>query len=168
VAADIEVVRELRFRGELRMNSHTQKHSQLLTLMGEALGTCILLRDFTDESYELFLGDDDNNILEAVQKREKIVENLINLKCQIDMILEEVAEYANGASLPDDVAELRQSVRSILSEVSKKDIEVMKLISGRMQKYRNETLRARNKKHLSAYMKKTFSNQPGVSVDYSK
>jgi len=150
------------------MSSDMKKHSQLLALMSEALGTCILLRDFTAESYESFQDDDDNDILETVNKREQIVETLISLECQIDVILDEVEEYANGQSLPDDVEEIRQSVRTVLSEVSGKDIEFMNLISRRMQKYKNETLKARNKKNLSAYMKNSFLKQPGDSVDYSK
>jgi hypothetical protein len=150
------------------MNSDMKKNTQLLALMSEALGTCILLRDFTIESYEMFQNDDSNDILEIVNKREQIVEKLINLEYQIDIILDEVEEYAYGQALPEDVEEMRQSVRAILSEISKKDIEIMNLISRRMQKYKNETLKARNKKNLSAYMKNTFMQQPGESVDYSK
>lgn len=150
------------------MSSDMKQHTQLLALMSEALGTCILLRDFTVERYKIFLSDDDNDILDTVSKREQIVEKLISLEYQIDVILDEVAEYDNGRSLPDDVDDIRQSIRTILNEVSKKDLDLMNLISRRMQKYKDETLKARNKKNLSAYMKNAFMKQPGDSVDYSK
>jgi hypothetical protein len=37
-----------------------------------------------------------------------------------------------------------------------------------MQKYKTETLKARNKKNLSAYMRTAFSDEPGDSVDFIK
>jgi hypothetical protein len=47
-------------------------------------------------------------------------------------------------------------------------MEAMKIISSRMQLYKIETLKARNKMNLSAYMKTAFSKEPGDSVDLTK
>lgn len=150
------------------MNGTHTKHCELRALMTQALETCIQLQAYTNDNFNIFLSDDDVKITEVIGTREKIVETLIGIEYKIDIILDEVDAYGYGSSLPQDVDEIRQSVRAVLSDVSARDMEIMKSISSRMQMYKIETLKARNKKSLSAYMRTTFSNEAGDSVDYSK
>lgn len=146
----------------------TQRHSELRDLMEQALSTCIALQNYSDENFNVFLSEDDAEIAEVINNREKMIETLISIEYRTDMILDEVDDYEYGEALPADVDDIRQSVRRILNEISGKDMEIMKLISGRMQMYKIETLKARNKKNLSAYMRSTFSDEPGDSIDFSK
>ena len=71
-------------------------------------------------------------------------------------------EYGSGESLPPDVDEIRGSIRTVLGDISAKDMEIMKIISGRMQLY--ETLKARNKKNISAYMRTAIISSPARAL----
>jgi hypothetical protein len=133
--------------------------------MEEALKACIMLQNYSDENFEVFLEGDDDQIVEIINNRERFIESLVNLEYKIDIILDEVDDYGSGETLPTDVDEIRRSIRSVLSEISVKDMEIMKLISGKMQMYKIETLKARNKKSLSAYMRSSQIEEPGDSID---
>jgi hypothetical protein len=150
------------------MNEGEKRREELRTLMEEALKSCIMLQKYSEKNFGAFLGDDDDRIVEIINNRERFIESLVNLEYKIDIILDEVDEYGSGESLPPDVDEIRRSIRTVLSEISDKDMEIMTLISGKMQMYKVETLKARNKKSLSAYMRPAQIGEPGDSVDFSK
>lgn len=150
------------------MSDYSLKHAELRALMDQALETCVLLHNYSDENFDVFISDDDAKITEVINNREKIIEILIGIEYKTDIILDEVDEYGYGQSLPQDVDEIRASVRAVLSDISVKDMEIMKRVSGRMQMYKIETLKARNKRNLSAYMRTAFSDEPGDSVDFMK
>lgn len=150
------------------MSTPGAKHEALRSLMEEAFRLCVKLQEYTDENFEVFLGDDDEKIVDVISSREKIIESLINVEYQIDTILDETDEYESGESLPPDVDEIRQSIREVLDNISIKDMEIMKTISSKMQMYKIETLKARNKKNLSAYMRTGGAEPAGDSVDFSK
>lgn len=150
------------------MSDKAQLHRYLLLLMEQALDVCTALRDYSNENFEVFCSDNDELIIEVINKREKMIETLITIENKTDQIFEVMEEFDNGASLSEDIEAVRQKVKNILSDVSTKDIEIMKNISSRMQLYKNETLKARNKKKLSAYMKTTFVDELGESINFSK
>lgn len=150
------------------MSGGRSKHNELRALMDQALHTCAALQNYTNESFDTFLGEDDDQIAEVISNREKIIETLVSIEYKTDIILEDAEEYGYGESLPPDIDEIRQSVRAILGDISVKDMEIMKLIGNKMQKYKIETLKARNKKSLSTYMKTAFSDEPGDSIDLMK
>jgi hypothetical protein len=141
---------------------------QLRTLIDQALQTCVALQNYTNENFDSFFREDDEKINEIIANREKMIEALIDIEYKTDAILNEAKEYDSCKSLPPDIDNIRRSVRTILSEISMKDMEIMKLIAGKMQKYKTETLKARNKKSLSAYMRTAFSDEPGDSFDFKK
>jgi hypothetical protein len=150
------------------MSGNSSKQIELRALMEQALATCVELQKYSDDHFEVFLSGDDAKITEVIDNREKMIETLIGIEYKTDIILDDVEEYDYGEALPPDVDELREAVRTVLCDVSAKDMEIMKIISGRMQMYKIETLKARNKKNLSAYMRTTFSDEPGDSVDFVK
>ena len=150
------------------MSSNIAKHAELRELMDQALETCVFLQNYSDDNFNVFLSDNDAKITEVINSREKLIDKLIGIEYKTDIILEEVDDYAYGQSLPLDIDEIRESIHTVLSNVSAKDMEIMKIISSRMQMYKIETLKARNKRNLSAYMRTTFSNEPGDSVDFMK
>jgi hypothetical protein len=150
------------------MNGNTSKHAELLALMDQALETCFALQKYSEVNFDVFLSEDDAGITEVINNREKMIETLIGIEYKTDIILDEEEEYDYGESLPPEVDAVRQAVRTVLNGISAKDMEIMKIIGGRMQMYKIETLKARNKKNLSAYMKTAFSNEPGDSVDFTK
>jgi hypothetical protein len=150
------------------MSEQEQKHDQLLSLMQEALDTCTLLRVFSEENFQVYLDDDDDKIIEIINERDKIIDSLIHLEYKIDLMLEEMDEYEYGEALPCDIEELRQSSRSALDSVSQKDMEAMQLVSGKMQKYKDKTLKARSMKKISAYKRAAFCLPLGNNIDYKK
>ncbi|SHH84130.1 hypothetical protein SAMN02745823_01138 [Sporobacter termitidis DSM 10068] len=150
------------------MNTARTAHEELRTLMTEALQSCMALQKYSDDNFDVFLGDDDDKILEVVSNREKIIESLVNTEHKIDLILESTDGNDSGSVLPADVDETRRSIRAVLDEVSAKDTELMKIVSGRMQQYKTEILKVRNKKNLSAYIRPGFMSEPGDSVDFTK
>lgn len=150
------------------MNTGADMHSQLRALMTEALETCQKLRNYTDDHFNVFLGDNDQKILDTIDEREHIIDRLMSIENQIDLILDEVREYAKGNALPADIDEIRHSARIVLGDIKAKDMEIMKIISSKMQTLKTETLKVRNKKKLSAYMKASFAEDLGDSVNLSK
>lgn len=150
------------------MSGNSSKDRDLRALMEQALQTSVALQEYTDESFNTFLGDDDEKINEVISNREKLIETLIGIEYKTDIILNEAEEYDFGESLPADVEEIRRSVRTVLNEISARDIKIMQLIAGKMQMYKNETLKARNRKSLSAYMRTAFSDETGDSIDFKR
>lgn len=150
------------------MNGGRPADRELRTLMDRALQTCIALKNYTNENFDAFFSEDDEKINEIITNREKMIEALIGIEYKLDTILNEGKEYVSGEPLPADIDDIRRSVRTILSEISMRDMEIMKLIAGKMQRYKTETLKARNKRSLSAYMRTAFSDEPGDSVDFKK
>lgn len=150
------------------MYNNQQKHVQLRSLMEEMLSACVVLEQFTNENCDVFLSDDDKKIMEVIQKREEIVNTLIDLECRIDLVLHEDNECAYGKNPPLETDEIKKTIRSVLSAVSDMDMEAMKTLGSKMQKYRNETIKARNRKHLSAYIRSSAAEQLGNSYDYKK
>lgn len=150
------------------MRGRLQIHTQLLSLMREALNTCMLLQRFSKENISVFSGEDDEKIVKVIKERESIINILINLEYKIDLILDDVDEYACGNDLPAEIDEIRQTIRPVLSTVIELDLRAMQLLSGKMQKYKDETLKVRNKKHLSAYIKANWETHPYSSYDYKK
>lgn len=150
------------------MSGDGSQHVELCTLMDQALETCIKLQGYTAENFDVFRGDDDAKIAEVIDYREKLVEALTNIEYKADLIMNDNRTYNSEESIPQDVEERRRSVRAVLRDVLQKDMEIMKIISRRMQIYKVETLRARNKKNISAYMRTSFSTEPGDSVDFKK
>ncbi|NLT13238.1 MAG: hypothetical protein GXY05_02740 [Clostridiales bacterium] len=150
------------------MSGNSPVGRELRILMDQALQTSVALQNYTNENFDSFFGEDDEKINELINSREKMIETLIGIEYRIDSILNEAKEYDFGTSLPADIDDIRRSVRKTLDEVSARDMEIMKLIAGKMQKYKTETLKARNKKNLSAYMRTAFSDETGDSVDFKK
>lgn len=150
------------------MNAEPSRRDELYALMTEALNTCLQLQSYTSDNFQAFIGDDDQKILEVIAKREDIIEKLIGIEYKVDLILEDVDDYENGRVLPADIDEIRRSVRQILGSISTKDYKVMEIVSSKMQAYKTETLKVRNKKNISAYMKTAYINQPGDTIDFSK
>lgn len=150
------------------MGDHEQIHSELLSLMEEAKSVCIMLQNYSEEKLNAFSDEDDLKIVDAIKKRELIINKLIDLEYRIDLILDENEEYAYGNSLPPEIEEIRQSIRKVLNVITDIDLKAMQLVSSKMQKYKDETLKARNKKNLSAYIKNSFGVSPPSNYDYKK
>lgn len=150
------------------MSGTSPMGSELRALMDQALQICVALQNYSNESFDSLLSGNDEKINEVISNREKMIEALIGIEYRTDNIRNEAKEYDLGDSLPADIDDIRRSVRKILDEVSARDMEIMKLIAGKMQKYKIETLKARNKKSLSAYMRTAFSDETGDSIDFKK
>lgn len=145
-----------------------QMHAELLSLMDEARRVCLTLHRFTEENQNVFSGEDEQRFLSVIKDREAIIDELTNLEYRIDLIREETGKHVPGGTAPHEVEEARQSIRKILDSVMAMDMKAMQEIGFKMQKYKDETLKARNKKHLSAYIKTNYLTPSGSSYDYKK
>ena len=143
--------------------------NELRTLMAEALELCTLLQQCSDDNLEIFKSEDDEKIVEIINHREDIIDALVSIESRIDSMLDDTNPTVAGQPMPPEVEELRRSVRAKLDAQAAKDLELMKIISSKMHKYRNETLKARSKQNLSAYMHGADSGaESGDSIDLSK
>lgn len=77
-------------------------------------------------------------------------------------------DYEYAGELTCKIEGLRQTARSVLSEIADIDIKAMSLLSEKMQKYKDEILKIRNKKNLSAYIKTGIVRQAGLHYDCKK
>lgn len=150
------------------MTSFDTVNSKLLFYMEEALKTCVILLNHTEKNFCTFSSNDDGKIIETINEREQIINILINLENKVDVILDENINFAFGENLPADIDDIRKTIRSVLFTVSNRDLEAMNLISSKMQYYRDETIKARNRKHLSAYIRSGVSLAAGNSYDLKK
>lgn len=150
------------------MQEHEHTHAQLLSLMEEALRVCMVLQSFTEKKTDIFSGDDDKKIFKVIEDRELIINSLINLEYKIDLILDEVDEYAYGCALPPDIDGVRLAVRKVLGTVIDMDLKAMRLLGSKIQNYKDQTLKARNRKHISAYIKTGLGVSPYSSYDIKK
>lgn len=142
-----------------------QVHTQLVLYMREALNVCIKLQAFTKQNQDAFQGEDDQMIIQVIAKREIIIDQLVKLEYKIDLILDQVDDYCNGNALPHDVEALRNRIVEISSDILSMDMKAAKYISMKVQKYKDETLKARNKKNLSAYIKTNLMSKSFGSYD---
>lgn len=150
------------------MTSFDSVDSKLRLYMGEALKTCVMLLNHTEKYFCSFSSADDEKIIETINEREQIINILINIENKVDFILDENINFAFGENLPADIDDIRKTIRSILLTVSNRDMEAMNLISSKMVYYRDETIKARNRKHLSAYIRSGVSIASGSSYDLKK
>lgn len=137
-------------------------------LMNEALRVCEQLLHFSEEARAVFLGEDERAILRAIEARETIIDRLIGLEYRIDLVLDANDEYACGGALPEEAESARLKARDILGAVMGMDVRAMRHVRLRMQKDKDETLKARNKKHLSAYIRASAAPCSRGSYDYIK
>jgi len=142
---------------------------QLPALMEDAQKTCNQLYNYTVANFSVFSGSDDKKILEVIDNRRKIVETLIELEKEIDGFLprKKDAVFAQE-ELPAGVEDFRRSARSVLDKVSNLDLKAMNLLSQKMQRYKDETLKLRNKKNISAYIRTSAMNCRGSRYDCKK
>ncbi|MPL97405.1 hypothetical protein SDC9_43596 [bioreactor metagenome] len=150
------------------MNSNERSQAQLLSYMNEVLNVCVMLKEYTQYNQNIFIGNDDKEILKVINKRESYIDKLVSLEYKIDTIFEEVDEYEYGDVLPHDSELIFSNIRNILKTVMDLDMKAMENIGFKMQKYKDETLKARNKKHLSAYVKTNLVSHSVSNYDFKK
>ena len=149
------------------MSADDDRLSEQTSLLTEAFRLCILLQNYTEENFDVFTSDNDENIIEVIDKREELIGALADIDCKLDGDLSGASEYARGKSLPPDLEKLRCSISAVLNAISVRDMQIIKIISGRMQTYRNETLKARSKQNLSAYMRSAGYTEMSGNIDLS-
>ncbi|HBR08672.1 MAG TPA: hypothetical protein DD735_07240 [Clostridiales bacterium] len=133
------------------MPDNRSSPGELIAALKEMLKAGGALFRFTRDQYGVLTGDDESGIMEALGEREQIIAVLMNLDNKIDSLLEEAGLRRDA--LPPDAEALRLDIRSALGAVTEIDIAVITHISGRLQKYKDLTIKARNQRHISAYLK---------------
>jgi hypothetical protein len=133
------------------MEYYEQKYHELMSLMTKDLKISADLLNISKELIIILQSDDDQKLSAAIQEREQYIHALVIFEHGINLITDEIGKY--GKALPPEVPEMSRLIRHGLDEVSKLDEESMYLVCNKMQKYKNEAIKARNKKHISAYLR---------------
>ncbi|MPM15990.1 hypothetical protein SDC9_62364 [bioreactor metagenome] len=142
-----------------------QAAAELRPLMEEALTRCLSLRQFSEASIRIFTEGSDEDILEFLAQRDAIIADLAALESRFDTMLEDLGEKRD---LPQDVARLRGKVRAVLAEVGELDLRAMELLRTRMQEYKDATLKARSREHISAYIESGHGTSLGGQYNQSR
>ena len=137
------------------------------TLLENAYAICLALRDYSKENLHVLENGDDDAIQYSIQEREKYISALSEIESEIDAIIDDGSDRALGAMLEPEDEKLRRSIRTLLDEVETLDIGAMTLVSKKMHEYRMETMKARNRKHLSSYFQEEIAESNG-GFDFMK
>lgn len=135
-------------------DNEKQLVQELSSLMDETIKACYELYDYSYAAYKNFSTEEDNAIAEIISKREKYVDAIGELESKIECLIQNNGDFMLNCSiqLPYDYSEFRKKARSILRSVTELDMDSMQMMGTKMQKYKEETLKIRNKKNISAYI----------------
>ena len=141
------------------MADYEQTERKLLAVIEEAFPLCIRLRDYSQENMNHFESSSDEEIIQAIGARESYINQLLNLECQFNQIIEEAGVTPHN--LPRQVADAREDVRAVLKEIAQVDNSAITVLSGKIQTYKNDALKASSKKQLSAYLQASMWSEFG-------
>lgn len=133
------------------MSKNDEAYGRLLSLLRETLAVSERLKRFTRQRQDVLSGGDEKKILETLREREKIIDELTNPEYEIERLLDTLG--LDLGSLPPEAEALRLAIRSELSAVTETDVSAINVMRGHLQEYKDLTIRLRNKKHVSAYLK---------------
>lgn len=154
---------------EVSCGVNADRQEKLRSLMTEALKLCEQLRDYSNDNFGVIMHDDDEKLLEVLDGRETMIDALAAIENRIDDILEDASNEGGSTALPPDAEALRRSLRAVLDDITAQDMEIMKLVGGKMQKYKVETLKARSRQSFAAYIRSvSYGQAAGDSFDLSK
>jgi len=125
----------------------------LLDLLQEAYRVCRELYDLTLNRLGVLNGDSDEAIIAFIDSREVLINKLVALEYRVYMIFDNYDAYENGRLLPGEIEAERLKTRRLVNAITELDLEVIKLLSVKVQAYKDKTLKIRNRKHISAYLK---------------
>lgn len=148
------------------MEGYDEALLRLLSLLAEALETSRELLDYTRQKYDVLYSGNNGQLTEALGEREKFISALTNLECRTDLVLEELGMRLGD--LPQEAERLRQAIRSTLGAVTEMDVKLISAMSAHLQEYKDLTIKARNKKHISAYLKAGMLKSQGNRFDIKK
>jgi len=145
------------------MAESMEREPRLVSLFADALRASEKLLSFSQQKHSVFTSADDDAITEALKEREGYINALTSLENDIDLVLDE--DDPSYSSLPPEAEKIRSSIRSVLCKVTELDTEAINTLSGNLQKYKDYTIRARNKKHISAYIRTSVVNSSGSNLN---
>lgn len=148
--------------------STTKEESRLLALMEESLNAGLELQHFSEENICVFSGEDEKAIEDVLERRQNFLDILANLEKEINLITGSMADGLPEEGRIPQFYENRRTLRRVLDAVTAMDKEAMKLLEAQIHDYRDRTVNARNKKHISAYIESGAPNLPDNKFDYLK
>jgi hypothetical protein len=148
------------------MSEYQETYSRLMSLLQETLEASEKLKAFTRQNQDVLSGSDEKKIIEVLRHREKMLGDLINLEYGIERTLDALGLAVD--SLPPDAEKLRSAIRATLDAVTETDVVSINCIRSHLQEYRDLTIRLRNKKHVSAYLKSARLSPRESSFDTIK
>ncbi len=152
------------------MSNPNQADSALLKLLKEARCQCAELSRITAEKYQALEtgGYDDESIYEMINARETIINRLVSIENAISQLLDANEAYEGGRCLPYEAETERQHIRRLISQITELDLQFIKVLSDKVQGYKDQTLIIRNKKQISAYLKSSIPFAEGSTLDLNE
>lgn len=146
------------------MSGGEQTSAGLTPLLEEALELCVSLREYSRENLRMFTDSGDEEILRALERRDTLLSGLSGVEGRADALL----EAAGLSDFPPEAAQPLARVRELLAEVTALDLQSMELLRVRMQQYKDSTLKAQNRRHISAYLQSGLDPAPGSHYNRSR
>ncbi len=147
------------------MTSREQADTGLLSMFKEAHRVCCELYELTLRNISILHEGTDDDIVMFIHNREVIINKLVVIEYNIYLILENIDEYENGRRLPPEIDAEKARVRQLIAAISELDQQAIEAVSGRVQSYKEKTLKTRNSKNISAYLKTSLVTATGSSIN---
>ena len=149
------------------MTSREQADAGLLSMFKEAHRVCCELYELTLRNISRLQEGTDDDIVKFIHNRELVINKLVVIEYNIYLVLENIDEYENGRYLPPEIETERLRTRQLIGAISELDQQAIEAVSGRVQSYKEKTLKTRNNKNISAYLKTSMTVATGSSINYT-
>ncbi len=152
------------------MRNPNQTDGDLLKMLKEARCQCDeLYRITADKCRALEAGGfDDESMDEMINAREIIINRLVLIENAISQMLDTNEAYEGGRHLPYAAESERRQIRRLISQITELDLQLIKILSEKVQSYKDQTLIIRNKKQISAYLKSSIPFAEGPDTELGK
>lgn len=142
---------------EVKMAKREQADAELLSMFKEAHCICCELYELTLKNISKLPCSTDDDIIQFIYDREAIINKLVVIENNIYLILDNAEEYDGGHRLPPEVEAERVRTRQLIGAITELDQQVIEVVSSKVQLYKEKTLKTRNSKHISAYLKTSLA-----------
>lgn len=142
---------------EAKMTKREQADAGLLSMFKEAHRICCELYELNLRNLNKLSGGTDEDIINFIYDREVIINKLVIIEYNIYSQIEKIDEYNGGHRLPPDIEAERVRTRQLIGSITELDQQAIEAVSSKVQLYKEKTLKTRNNKNISAYLKTSLT-----------
>ncbi len=140
-------------------------NAALASLLNDMLALSTQLHALSLQRSEDLENAEDEALLAHIDEREEIIDAMRSLEQRVDGLTDTLSAEEQA---DPDAQQLRARIRALLSETETIDMQTMRVLSERMVLYRNETIKARQKKQLAAYLETDIPYGSNTNADFTK